>query len=57
MPRQLLPALPLLTLLAGLLPAPGAEAFFKCMPIYGNWCGPGHPSSGYPPPVDAVDAA
>lgn len=30
---------------------------FKCMPIYGNWCGIGHPASGLPPPVDAFDAA
>ena len=31
---------------------------FKCMPIYGNWCGPDYPPAGTaPPPVDASDAA
>ena len=44
-------------LLVGLTSAPSAQAFFKCMPLYGNWCGPGHPSRGFPPPVDAFDAA
>ncbi len=44
-------------LFTGLGCAP-AQAFFKCMPIYGNWCGPGHPVVGsYPPVVDAFDAA
>jgi hypothetical protein len=39
------------------LAASDANAF-KCMPIYGNWCGPGHPPAGTaPPPVDAFDAA
>lgn len=29
-----------------------------CMPVYGNWCGPGHPRAGdAPPPVDEFDAA
>ncbi len=51
---RMVPALALLALLA---PAPAAQAFFKCMPIHGNWCGPGHPSQGFPPPVDAYDAA
>lgn len=37
--------------------APAAHAF-KCVPIYGNWCGPGHPPSGaWPPPADPFDAA
>ena len=28
-----------------------------CLPIYGNWCGPGQPADGTtPPPVDAFDA-
>jgi hypothetical protein len=54
---KLPPLLPAMALLAGLASAPNAEAFFKCMPIYGNWCGPGHPSGGFPPPVDAFDAA
>lgn len=28
------------------------------LPVYGNWCGPGHPRNGVnPPPVDAVDTA
>ena len=36
----------------------GTQAFaFKCMPIYGNWCGIDYPSRGWPPPVDAFDAA
>lgn len=39
-----------------LLASPQVQAF-KCVPIYGNWCGPGHPAAGYPPPVDAFDAA
>ena len=30
----------------------------KCLPIYGNWCGPDHPHiSQSPPPVDEFDAA
>ncbi|QFY90748.1 hypothetical protein D5125_15475 [Magnetovirga frankeli] len=43
------------TLLVGLgLPAQA----MKCMPLYGNWCGPGHPPSGtLPAPVDEFDAA
>jgi hypothetical protein len=46
-------------LIGTLLLSPAAEAFpMKCMPIYGNWCGSGHPRSGdFPPPVDAFDAA
>ncbi len=32
-------------------------AAFKCMPLYGNWCGIGYPVAGFPPPVDAYDAA
>jgi hypothetical protein len=32
-------------------------AAFKCMPLYGNWCGVGYPVAGFPPPVDAFDAA
>ncbi len=32
-------------------------AAFKCMPLYGNWCGINYPSGGFPPPVDAFDAA
>jgi len=49
--------LTLALLLAGLGAPPSAMAFFKCMPLYGNWCGPGHPSGGFPPPIDAFDAA
>ena len=30
---------------------------FKCMPLYGNWCGINYPTGGWPPPVDAFDAA
>ncbi len=44
-----------IALCAGLLPITGHA--FKCVPIYGNWCGPGHPAAGFPPPVDAFDAA
>lgn len=36
--------------------APAAHAF-KCLPIYGNWCGPGHPTAAALPPIDAFDAA
>jgi hypothetical protein len=40
-----------------LFPSPDAAAF-KCLPIYGNWCGPDHPQEGiYPPPIDPFDAA
>ncbi len=42
---------------AFLLLMAGNAAAFKCMPIYGNWCGIDHPSRGWPPPVDAFDAA
>jgi hypothetical protein len=35
----------------------GDAAAFKCVPIYGNWCGIDHPRRGAPPPVDAFDAA
>lgn len=51
-PKQLTRILAFVALLAL---APQAAAF-KCLPIYGNWCGPGHPSSGPLPPVDAYDA-
>ena len=46
-------------LLALLLMVPsGAQAFFKCMPLYGNWCGIDYPPPGTtPPPVDEFDAA
>ena len=37
--------------------ATSQAAAFGCMPLYGNWCGVGHPSHGAPPPVDAFDAA
>lgn len=47
---------PLLLLLGLSLVAPPAAAF-KCMPIYGNWCGIAYPRHGFPPPVDAFDAA
>ncbi|WPL15763.1 hypothetical protein Thiowin_00680 [Thiorhodovibrio winogradskyi] len=31
---------------------------FKCMPIYGNWCGIDWPQAGHvPPPIDPFDAA
>ncbi|EIC23620.1 hypothetical protein [Thiorhodovibrio frisius] len=31
---------------------------FKCMPIYGNWCGIDWPQAGhFPPPIDDFDAA
>ena len=39
-----------------LWPASQAQAF-KCLPLYGNWCGPGHPRALALPPVDAFDAA
>ncbi len=34
-----------------------ANAFFKCLPLYGNWCGPGYPATVALPPVDVFDAA
>jgi hypothetical protein len=50
------------TILTGLLGAvlvivATQAAAFKCMPIYGNWCGVGSPAAGFPMPVDAFDAA
>lgn len=45
------------TLAALLLLIAGDAAAFKCVPIYGNWCGIDHPRRGMPPPVDAFDAA
>ena len=47
------------TCLLGFLLAAAATpaAAFKCMPIYGNWCGVGYPNAGAPPPVDEFDAA
>lgn len=54
--RSLTSALVLTTALCGLAPSVQADIF--CMPIYGNWCGPGHPRNGdMPPPVDEFDAA
>jgi hypothetical protein len=46
-------------LLLALLGAPQIASSFKCMPIYGNWCGVDWPPPGSyaPPPVDAFDAA
>ncbi len=45
-------------LLGGLLATCAIQAAaFKCMPLYGNWCGAGYPVAGFPPPVDAFDAA
>lgn len=43
-------------LLSLLLPVGTANAF-GCLPLYGNWCGPGHPAMVALPPVDAFDAA
>jgi hypothetical protein len=50
---------PVLSCLLGALLATCATqaAAFKCMPLYGNWCGVGYPVAGLPPPVDAFDAA
>ncbi|MGB5833843.1 MAG: hypothetical protein WBG92_17900 [Thiohalocapsa sp.] len=49
----------ILAFLTGLLLAlaAGQATAFKCMPIYGNWCGIAYPNAGWPPPVDAFDAA
>ncbi len=47
-----------LALLALMLPTAGAQSM--SLPVYGNWCGPGHPenTAGVPlPPVDGLDAA
>jgi hypothetical protein len=46
-------------LLLTLLGAPEVASSFKCMPIYGNWCGVDWPPPGSyaPPPVDAFDVA
>jgi hypothetical protein len=50
---------PILASLLGVLLVTCATqaAAFKCMPLYGNWCGVGHPAAGFPPPIDAFDAA
>ncbi|WP_295385575.1 hypothetical protein [uncultured Thiodictyon sp.] len=46
------------TLAALLLPAAAPQAEpFGCLPLYGNWCGPGHPAGPALPPVDVFDAA
>ncbi len=42
--------------LVALVCTPNAHAQM-CMPLYGNWCGPGHPAYVALPPVDAFDAA
>ena len=49
----------ILACLTGLmLSSVGTQALaFKCTPIYGNWCGINYPAQGWPPPVDAFDAA
>lgn len=49
--------IPALLIGAALLAATGPAAAFKCMPLYGNWCGIAYPTHGWPPPVDAFDAA
>ena len=46
-----------LALAAMLLSQTAGASPFGCLPIYGNWCGPGHPTSTALPPVDAFDAA
>ena len=46
-----------LALLGALAASPASASPFGCLPIYGNWCGPGHPTSTALPPVDAFDAA
>jgi hypothetical protein len=48
--------IPLFALLVLSFTASDAAAF-KCMPLYGNWCGVGHPTYRVLPPVDAFDAA
>lgn len=53
--RSVLPAL--IPLLAALHSPTSAANPFGCVPLYGNWCGPGHPSGPALPPVDAYDAA
>ena len=46
-----------LALLAALVAPAGHASPLGCLPVYGNWCGPGHPSTQPLPPVDAYDAA
>jgi hypothetical protein len=42
----------------GLAGGAGSAQAFKCMPIYGNWCGIDWPASAaVAPPIDAFDAA
>lgn len=42
----------------GLTASPPSAHAFKCMPIYGNWCGANYPPEGTaPPPINAFDAA
>ena len=47
----------LCALAAVLLGASTQVLAFKCMPLYGNWCGIAYPRAGFPPPVDGFDAA
>ncbi len=47
-----------LMLLALALMLPGSAFAFKCIPLYGNWCGIDYPPAGrFPPPIDEFDAA
>jgi hypothetical protein len=47
-----------LPLTAGLLLIASNAQAFKCIPVYGNWCGPNYPPAGTSPlPVDPFDAA
>jgi len=58
-PKRPLPVATLLGVLAAaLLPSGAAHcAPVGCLPLYGNWCGPGHPTGPALPPVDVYDAA
>ncbi len=56
-PRASVLALLFAALTGLLLAGSPSRAAFNCLPLYGNWCGPGHPAGRPLPPVDAYDAA
>lgn len=44
--------------LIGCASSPRDPSTTGTLPVYGNWCGPGHPRNGSnPSPIDAIDAA
>lgn len=55
---HLLSSIWLCLLLFGCANTPRDRTVTGTLPVYGNWCGPGHPrNGGNPLPIDAVDGA